>query len=344
MQNRPAIVNRITERTSVTRSIFEMDIAAAGLPVVMKGLLRDWPVVKAALESREALAAYLKAGDGGKKVETLIGDPKMQGRYFYNDDMTGFNFKRAEAPFSALIDQLLKMADASPQMMLYVGSTSSRDTMPGFASDNPIPLLDAAIEPRLWLGNTSRVAAHFDVSRNIAVCVSGTRRFTIFPPDQIGNLYLGPLEFTMAGPPASMIDFHAPDYDRYPKFRDAEKSGMVADLEPGDAIYIPSLWWHHVEVEGPFNLLVNYWWHPDQWASAFESMMLALMDLRDQPRPEKEAWRSYFEHFVFGDDAASVGKHLPEKWQRLTGPKNRGRDDQILNFILGQLKGRQSAP
>jgi hypothetical protein len=117
--------------------------------------------------------------------------------------------------------------------------------------------------------------------------VAGKRRFTLFPPDQIGNLYLGPLEFTMAGPPASMVDFHAPDYDRYPKFRDAEKAGLIADLEPDDAIYVPSLWWHHVESEGPLNLLVNYWWMPVGAGSVLEPLMLSLLALRDQPRPKK---------------------------------------------------------
>ena len=35
---------------------------------------------------------------------------------------------------------------------------------------------------------------------------------------------------------------------------------MVADLQPGDALYIPSLWWHHVESIGVLNTMVNYWW------------------------------------------------------------------------------------
>ena len=36
---------------------------------------------------------------------------------------------------------------------------------------------------------------------------------------------------------------------------------MVADLEPGDAIYIPALWWHAVQATGELNVLVNYWWN-----------------------------------------------------------------------------------
>lgn len=330
----------VEERSGVTRAVFEAEILPAGRPVILKSLVADWPVVRAAATSRDALAAYLKAQDSGAPVETFIGKPPMKGRYFYNDDMTGFNFEKGATSLSNIIEKLMMIADGPPPMMIYAGSAPSQQAVPDFAADNPMSLLNPAIEPRLWLGNTSRVAAHYDNSRNIAACVSGTRRFTVFPPDQIGNLYLGPLDFTMAGLPASMVDFHAPDYDRYPKFRNAEQAGLVAELEPGDAIYIPSLWWHHVEAEGPFNLLVNYWWKPANAGSTFESVMLALADLRDQPEPEKEAWRAFFDHFVFGDDAASIADHLPEQWQHLTGPKNKQRDEKILQFIISQLHAR----
>jgi hypothetical protein len=171
--------------------------------------------------------------------------------------------------------------------------------------------------------------------------VAGTRRFTLFPPDQIGNLYIGPLEFTMAGPPASMVDFHAPDYERFPKFREAEKAGMVAELQPGDALYIPSLWWHHVEAEGAFNLLVNYWWKAAFSGSVFESVMLAMLDLRDQPEPEKQAWRAFFDHFVFGKDAQSISEHLPPKWRTVTGANSAQRNAMVLQFIMNQLSQRK---
>lgn len=334
------IEKRVPEYTGVTRESFEQDIAPLGRPALLKGSVAHWPVVAAARKSNEALGQYLKQHDRGAPVETFVGKPDMKGRYFYNADMTGFNFEKGATALSKIVDQLLHMANGPQTMMIYAGSAPSGEAAPLFATENPMPLLNPAIEPRLWLGNTSRVAAHYDNSRNIACCVSGSRRFTVFPPDQIGNLYLGPLDFTMAGPPASMVDFHAPDYDRYPRFPDAEKAGMVADLEPGDALYIPSLWWHHVEAEGPFNMLVNYWWKPANSGAVFESVMLALVDLRDQPGPEKEAWRAYFEHFVFGDDAATVAHHLPEQWQQLTGPKSPERDAKIVEFIVSQLLKR----
>lgn len=329
--------NSVPFRHNVTKQIFEDEILTRGEPIILKGLVADWPIVQAAQKSRSDLGSYLKQHDSGVAVETFVGQPEMQGRYFYNQDMNGFNYEKGDTTLSHIVDQLLLTVEGPPPLMIYAGSAPSGATMPHFSTENPMPLLNAEIEPRLWLGNTSRVAAHYDNSRNIACCISGTRRFTLFPPEQISNLYVGPLEFTMAGPPASMVDFHNPDYERYPKFRDAEAAALTADLDPGDAIYIPSLWWHHVEANGPLNMLANYWWMPKGTGPAFEAVLLALMTIRDQPAPEKRAWRSFFEHYVFSDEAEHVADHLPKKWQTVTGPKSPGRDQFILNFILRQF-------
>lgn len=318
---------------NVTRQIFEEEIAQAGKPVILKALVGDWPIVRAAKQSNHELGAYLKRHDSGAPVETFVGQPTMKGRYFYNEDMTGFNYEKGETTLSHIIDQLLLTEDGPPPLMIYAGSAPAHTAMPTFARDNIMPLLNPDIEPRLWLGNQSRVAAHYDNSRNIACCLAGTRRFTLFPPEQIANLYLGPLEFTMAGPAASMVDFHAPDYKRYPKFRDAAKAAIIADLDPGDAIYIPSLWWHHVEADGPFNLLANYWWMPAGTGPALEALLLSMLAIRDQPEPEKLAWKQFFEHYVFGQDAVTAASHLPLRWQTVTGPKSPERDEMIRNFI-----------
>ncbi|MFX7984900.1 cupin-like domain-containing protein, partial [Acinetobacter baumannii] len=86
---------------------------------------------------------------------------------------------------------------------------------------------------------------------------AGRRRFTVFPPEQLPNLYLGPLDPTPAGQPVSLVDFHQPDFERFPRFRDALAAGEAAELAPGDAVYIPSMWFHHVEGLAPVNLLIN---------------------------------------------------------------------------------------
>ena len=71
-----------------------------------------------------------------------------------------------------------------------------------------MPLLDARVEPRVWIGNAVKVNTHFDLVYNIACVAGGRRRFTLFPPEQIDNLYIAPLDFTPSGAPVSLVSVH----------------------------------------------------------------------------------------------------------------------------------------
>jgi Cupin-like domain len=331
----------LKEWSTIDRGSFEEMTGDSRAPAVLRGFVKDWPVVDAAHNSASRLADYLKGLDVGQSVGVLLGAPSIGGRFFYDDDMRGFNFQKHEIPFRQVIDKLLSISGDAEPMAIYAGSVGAAGLVPDFAAQNPMPLLDPQIEPRLWLGNQSRIAAHYDIANNIACSVSGKRRFTLFPPDQIGNLYIGPLDFNMAGQPASMVDFANPDFDRYPKFRKALAAAHVVDLEPGDALFIPALWWHHVEAFGPFNLLVNYWWPGPGDGPAFESLVLALLGLRERNPAEKAAWRAYFDHYVFGQDAASAADHLPDHAKTVLGPPSQGRTQKMLSFVKGRLSQRQ---
>jgi Cupin-like domain len=330
----------LLEFEDADRARFARAIVPEGHPAVFRGLVRSWPIFSAASQSIGALAAYLKRLDSGQPVSTMLAGPEVRGRYFYDDTMRGFNFEQGQVGLSTVIDKLLEIAEDESPASVYAGSTQAAEVTPAFATGNVMPLLDPSIQPRLWLGNRSRVSAHYDIANNIACVVSGKRRFTLFSPDQIGNLYVGPLDFNMAGQPASLVDFENPDFERFPKFRDALDVAYVVDLEPGDAIYIPSLWWHHVEADGPFNLLVNYWWPGPGDGPAFESLVLALFGIRDRAPAERDAWKAFFDHYVFGEDAAHAGDHIPEHARSVLGPPSEERSRKMLNFVMTRLSQR----
>ena len=186
--------------------------------------------------------------------------------------------------------------------------------LPGFADDNRLLLLDPRIVPRIWISNRVTVQTHFDVSMNCACVVAGRRRFVLFPPEQIANLYVGPLDFTLAGQPVSMVRIEDPDHERFPRFREAWRHAQGADLGPGDVLFIPYMWWHHVEALDAFNVLVNYWWDDTPgWAgSPFEALVHALMSVHSLPPEKRAVWQKVFEHHVFesdGDPAAHLAPH-----------------------------------
>src|SRR3546814_18913988 len=97
------------------------------------------------------------------------------------------------------------------------------------------------------------------MAANIAVVVAGRRRFTLFPPEQITNLYVGTVERTIAGQPTSMVDPDHPDHARYPLYAEAERHKIVADLAPGAAVYMPPQWWDPVRWDGALNVLGDFW-------------------------------------------------------------------------------------
>jgi hypothetical protein len=324
----------------VSDALAPSEILERRQPVVLRGLVDDWPAVACAKRGAAEIAGYLERFDRGAPIELFVGEAAMDGRYFYNDDVSGFNFERASAAFPQFIAALLSGSGRDGRSV-YAGSQPVRTLLPGFENGNLLPLMAARrTEPRIWIGNRSRVAPHFDEADNLACVVAGSRRFTVFPPDQVANLYIGPLDFTMAGQPASMVDLSGPDLERFPRFAEALRHAFTAELEPGDAIFIPALWWHGVEATGGLNVLVNYWWQdaaPDL-TSAFASMAHASTAIRELPSETREAWRSYFDYFVFqrdGDPAA----HLPPGRRGILGPPTPELRTRIRQFLLRVLSG-----
>ncbi|QJU59121.1 cupin-like domain-containing protein [Sphingomonas sp. AP4-R1] len=301
------------------------DIAAANEPVLLKGAVRDWPIVALGREGPRAAIAYLAGFDAGLPVVVYSGPPEIGGRFFYDDRM-GMNFTARKGGLTEVLARISAHLGDPAAPALYVGSTDLDTFLPGFRAANDLPLgppvtTHQDVLASIWIGNRTTAATHYDMSNNIACCLVGHRRFTLFPPDQIANLYPGPLEPTPGGQVVSMVDPRAPDLERYPRFREAAAYARVAEMEPGDVLLYPALWWHNVEALDAFNVMVNYWWnavasHAD---TPMTTLLHAMLSLRDRPLAEKQAWRAVFDHYVFGD--ADVPRaHLPEAAQGLLGP------------------------
>jgi oxalate decarboxylase/phosphoglucose isomerase-like protein (cupin superfamily) len=308
----------ILECSDIGRERFHEEIVKASRPAVFRGLVADWPVVRAG-GSQQALSAYLRRFERGQSIGAMFGSPKIKGRFFYNEDLTGFNFKRESVKISGALDFLLAAAEEERPPSLAIQSVQVRQNLPGFEAENVLPLLDN-VEPRVWIGNAVTVAAHQDTSENIACCVAGRRRFTLFPPDQDANLYLGPFELTPAGTRISLVDFDAPDLARFPRFPEALAAAITVDLEPGDALYIPYMWWHHVRSIERVNMLVNYWWTPPMQEATrpSEAFLHAMLSIHSLPKAHRDAWRILFDRYVFEADEPSA-THIPAERRGMMG-------------------------
>ena len=318
--------------------VIDSAVLSSTEPVLLKGLVADWPIVRAARQSPQAAAEYIRSFYSGKPVTASFAPPEIEGRIGYNDDFTGFNFEVATVDLDSFFDRLFAHIDDSRPPASYIGSTLVDSWFPGFRRENDLDVGDDRALVSLWIGNQIRVSAHFDFPDNVACCVAGRRRFTLFPPDQLENLYVGPWDRTPAGQAISLVDLRNPDFERFPRFRDALQTAQEFELEPGDALFLPSMWWHNVEGLDGLNMLVNYWWRstPHYMGTPFNVLKHALLALRGLRPEQREAWRQILDYYVFSPDDEATA-HMPERARGILGPMDERMARQLRAELLNLL-------
>lgn len=328
----------IREWQGVTPSMFQ-EIRRAAEPAVMRGLVGDWPVVHAALAGEAA--RYLRGLAAAAPAPFMRAPPEVEGRLHYEAAAAGRNFEQEEAPLSVFLDRLEAEAGKARPDALALQGMPAPERLPGFAEANRLDLLPSSIIPRLWIGNAAKVAIHHDPSENVACVAAGRRRFTLFPPEAVGDLYMGPFHQTPAGVQVSLVHLTSPDLTRFPRFTKALGVALEAELEPGDAVYIPYQWYHHVESLEPLNVLVNYWWDaaPPGIGSPWDAMMHGMMSLRTLPADQRRAWKAMFDHYVFQTNG-DPGAHLPEDSLGILAEPSSGSIAQMRKALLAKLQQR----
>lgn len=307
-------------------------------PLVLRGIATHWPVVQAGLAGPRAAVDYLLRFYRQATVGAFLGGPDIGGRFFYNEDLSGFNYRPVKVKLDTVLAEILRFEHDPNPGSLYMGSTTIETALPDFRAENDFDLGARNPLASIWIGNRSRIAAHQDLPDNLACVAVGRRRFTLFPPDQLPNLYIGPLDFTPAGQAVSLVDFLQPDFERFPRFAEALKHAHVAELGPGDAIFIPSLWWHHIESLAPMNVLVNYWWRrsPAYMDTPMLALFLSIMSIRDLPPEQRAAVRQMFEHYVFDATEDKVA-HIPKGARRMHGGFDADRARELRAHLLQRL-------
>jgi hypothetical protein len=330
----------IAEYSRVDRERFEREIVPKGEPAVLRGLVADWPVVAAAKQSDDALAEFLRGAATDEPFEAWFGAPEIGGRFGYNEDFSGFNHQRRLATVDQLLELLLRQKGYEQPYSMYAGGVPIRRHLPGILPAIPVPILDTskATLISLWLGNRTRTAAHWDLPQNLACVVAGRRRFTLFPTDQLPNLYVGPLDFTLAGQPISLVDVDEPDLERHPKVAAALEAAQTAELGPGDALYMPSLWWHAVASLDELGAMVNFWWRDAEppLLTPLNALYHAVITMKNLPPDELARWRVMFDHYIFGDNGEPVG-HLPDNARGILGKRTPELVARVKKLLIDAL-------
>jgi hypothetical protein len=333
-------MHAIAEFDGVDRDRFEREIVPRGQPAIMRGMVARWPIVTAAAQGDEPLSEFLLDAAAREPFEAWFGAPEIRGRFGYNDDFSGFNHERKLVTLEQLLALLLRQRGHEQPYSMYAGGIPIRRHLPGLMPTISLPLLDTskATLISLWLGNRTRTAAHWDLPQNLACVVAGRRRFTLFPTEQLNNLYVGPLDFTLAGQPISLVDLEAPNLEEHPRFTDALKSAQQAELGPGDAIYIPSLWWHAVASLDEIGAMINFWWSDAKppLLTPINALYHAAITMGNLPADELARWRVMFDHYIFGDNGDPV-EHLPQSARGVLGKRTPELVARVKKLLIDTL-------
>jgi hypothetical protein len=336
---------------NVTPTLFRNEIAPLAEPAILKGLVNDWPIVKKAKKDEKITPAQLPAWLEYLSSLYVGGDVRMaeiktsaNPHFSYNEALNGFNFNRKIASYAHFLQLLCTNAQSIEQNnqagAVAIQSAPVADYFNEFVPQHSMALFSDNPQPRFWLGNQSTVVAHYDDAENIACVVAGKRKVTLFPPHQIANLYIGSLEHTPAGAPVSMVNLDDPDFIKFPKFKEALNDALIAELEPGDALFIPTLWWHHVEALSGINMLVNYWsggsiTHTDE-PVPMDAMLLTILTIRDLPKAQKKAWQAFFNYQVFDYDPVQ-NQHIPDQFKGILNSLTDQQRVQVKQWLIKQL-------
>lgn len=309
------------------------DLLQSNEPILLRNLVAHWPVVSQGKASVADAVKYLTGFYSGMDVVEVQGSAELNGRIAYASDFNALNCAASKKSLIQVFANIFAAAQQAEPPLCYMGTTAIHSLLPGFSELNSLDLKKQNASAFMWIGNRSCVPAHFDLPDNIACNIIGRRRFTLFPPDQLDNLYIGPLDFTPAGQAISLVDVRAPDFERFPKFRIAQRAALIAELEPGDALFLPSMWWHNVEGLDDLNVLVNYWWRqsPAYMGSPADVLELALLAIRDLPPAQKQAWKGLLDHYVFNNTDETVA-HIPEH--------ARGSVGQMTDTVARKIKAK----
>src|SRR4051812_3904301 len=117
---------------------------------------------------------------------------------------------------------------------------------------------DQPAAPHLWFGSAGNVTPlHYDGVSNYFAQLYGRKRFILIDPVYFEDVYPYPIDAEYSH--VSAVDAERPDADTHPRFLDVPR--WQAELGPGDLLYLPAFWWHHVR-SLDVSVSVNFWCAP----------------------------------------------------------------------------------
>jgi hypothetical protein len=234
------------ERISTPDAVlFKTRYFDARKPVVIVGGAKDWP----------ASSKWNKARLASLDERTPIPvDVYEDGDFFAIGGAIGHR-KRVRMSFRKYVEA----AAGASRTRYYAPDLSLRRYFPELERDVCAPpFLPPGALPRFFLfaGENAITAGHFHPFTHALTCqVVGRKRIVVYSPEDGEGLY--PFPWFSPAFHWSRVNFLEPDYARFPKLQSTRP--LVAELEPGDALFIPAHFWHWTRgVDFSVSVLVSW--------------------------------------------------------------------------------------
>src|SRR5262245_50746069 len=120
----------IAEYASMDRERFAHEVVPRGEPAVFRGLVADWPAVRAGKDGPQALADMLSFAATDEPFQAWFAPPEVEGHFNYNEDFSGFNFERKLATVGQLLDLLLRQIGHARPYSMYAGGIPIQKHLP----------------------------------------------------------------------------------------------------------------------------------------------------------------------------------------------------------------------
>jgi hypothetical protein len=249
-------------------------------PVVLQDFASDWPALK------KWTPEYFKEKYGNNEVQVYNGSFSKPGKTYMG--------KATSMRFSEYLNSIL---NSGRDLRMFLYNIVSK--APELKDDVSLPPLMKGFSKRFLFmffgpkGAVTQIHYDIDMSHVFHTAIVGRKRFVLFPQSESKKLYRHP--FTIR----SYVDVDNPDFETYPLLKEAK--GYEVILEPGETLFIPSGFWHHVVYEDA-GYAISLRCPHHKWTKRVEGVLnLLFMQMVDRlvNRLAPEKWYKWKEKRAF---------------------------------------------
>ena len=216
--------------TQLSSEQFIADYQKPAKPVVITDLSADWPA------KQKWSFDYLAEVAGDAQVPVYSSNPAKNKEH-----------QHAAAANMTLKDYLTLLENGEKDLRMFFYNILQG--APSLLKDFSYPQLGLKFVKRLPVlfvgGRGAKVQMHYDIDlADLVLChFGGKKRVLLIPPELTQYMYKVPFSFSSLFD----VDFGKPDFGKYPAL--AKLQGYSTELQHGDALFIPSGYWHYITYE-----------------------------------------------------------------------------------------------